>query len=283
MTTALDPAAIATLERIADNAWPAARRERLGDWILNAYAGYSGRLNACWPLGKPTVGHTLEGAVEAIELWYVRMGLPPLFKIAGDDPPLTDLLQARGYRARTPTLVMTGPVIRNRLPAQVVVSEQASAHFEAVFLGTQGDPADATERMAAFRRIPSPRFFARIERAGHPVAIGAACAAGGQVGLFGMRTLPVIVGKVWRQTSCGRCSALAGLRARRAPICRSRPATIRPSVSIALSGSPRPIGISTGQGPDQPGAGPGRPPTGPGPHRRGLPRRPVPAMASWLR
>ena len=189
MTTALDTAAIATLERIADNAWPAATRERLGDWILNADAGYSGRLNACWPLGKPPVGHTLEGAVEAIELWYVRMGLPPLFKIAGDDPPLTDLLQTRGYRARTPTLVMTGPVIRNRLPAQVVVSEQASAHFEAVFLGTQGDPADATERMAAFRRIPSPRFFARIQRAGHPVAIGAACAAGGQVGLFGMRTL----------------------------------------------------------------------------------------------
>jgi ribosomal protein S18 acetylase RimI-like enzyme len=185
----MDPASVQALERIADNAWPAEVREQLGGWILNAADGFSGRLNACWPLGDLPAGLPLAAAVDRVELWYRRRGLPPLFKLLDQDVALADILRSRGYQPRTPTLVMTGPAPKGLSPGRVVVNRTAEAAFEAVFLGVQGDPADAAERMAAFRRIPEPRFFARIDAAGQPVAIGAACAHGGHVGLFGMRTL----------------------------------------------------------------------------------------------
>jgi ribosomal protein S18 acetylase RimI-like enzyme len=190
VTIGMDHASIQALERLADNAWPAAVREALGGWILNAADGFSGRLNACWPLGATPEGLTLADAADQVELWYQRRGLPPLFKLLDQDGALADILRNRGYQSRTPTLVMTGPALQGVAPGRVIVSQKADAAFEAVFLGVQGDPADAAERMSAFRRIPEPRFFARIEEAGQPVAIGAACAHGGQVGLFGMRTLP---------------------------------------------------------------------------------------------
>ena len=44
----IDPA---ILEPLADDAWPARERDRLGGWRLNASSGRSMRINACWPLG----------------------------------------------------------------------------------------------------------------------------------------------------------------------------------------------------------------------------------------
>jgi len=179
---------IATLERIADRAWPAEVRSSLGDWILNASSGYSGRLNACWPLGS--LPSPLEPALDDVEAWYAARGLPPVFKPAGETPELTAALAARGYRPRTPTLMMIAPVGPMEAAASVDVREDADAAFESVFLGVQADPGDAAERMSAFRRVRAPKLFARIDVDAKPAAIGATAVEGEWAGVFGMRTLP---------------------------------------------------------------------------------------------
>ena len=178
----------ATLERIADRSWPAAGRDRLGDWIVNTDRGFSGRLNACWPLGDP--GLPVNEAVDAVEARYAAAGLPPLFKpVDGLSPELEAELAQRGYAPRTETLMMVGPLLGEGGRAEVATDPDH--RFEAVYNGAQGDPDDAAERMGAFRRIPAPRGFGVIEIDGEPVAIGGTAIEGDWAGVFGMRTLAV--------------------------------------------------------------------------------------------
>jgi len=181
------PAEIEALERIADRAWLAAERGVLGPWLLNAADGWSGRLNACWPLGEPEGG--LEAAVQAVEAWYRARGLAPQFKPAGEAGALEGLLEGRGYRRHTPTQMMIAEIGEVAAPPRVRLSEEADAAFETVFLGAQGNAADAAERIAAFRRTPRPRVFATVELDGAPVAIGGSAIEGDWAGVFGMRTL----------------------------------------------------------------------------------------------
>ncbi len=183
----MTPDEIDSVERIADRAWPAAERSSLGSWILNASTGWSGRLNACWPLGEPPV--PLAEAVDAVEAWYSARGLPAVFKPAGPLPALKAELTARGYRARTPTLMMVADIPDVARPERVTVADTVGEAFERVFLGTQDNAADAAERMGAFHRIARPRVFARIDVDGAPVAIGGSAVEGDWAGLFGMRTL----------------------------------------------------------------------------------------------
>lgn len=180
-------AEIDALERIADRAWLAAERATLGQWLLNAADGWSGRLNACWPLGEPEVG--LEPAVEAVEAWYRARGLKPQFKPAGAVKALEALLTRRGYRLHTPTQMMISVIGEVTGPARVRVAADADAAFETVFLGAQDNAADAAERIAAFRRTPRPRVFATVELDSAPVAIGGCAVEGDWAGIFGMRTL----------------------------------------------------------------------------------------------
>jgi ribosomal protein S18 acetylase RimI-like enzyme len=176
------------LERIADRAWPAQQRGRLGEWLLNASAGFSGRINACWPLGSP--GVPVAAALDVVEAWYAARGLPPLFKpvVGLADPAFLKELERRGYASRTETLMMTGTL--DGWSGEAVVTGDPDDGFRQVFEAAQGDPADATERMGAFLRIAGPRFFARIDVDGQPAAIGGSAVEGEWAGLFGMRTVP---------------------------------------------------------------------------------------------
>ncbi len=183
----IDPA---ILEPLADDAWPARERERLGGWRVNASAGRSMRINACWPLGAPD--REPEAALDAVEAWYAARGLPPRFKLTdGVTAPadLAEQLAARGYTATKETLVMLGPT-GGKGDSAVRVAKTPDAAFEAVFTATAGDPEDGRERIEALARIPAPARFARLDVDGAPAAIGASAIGGGYAGIFGMRTAP---------------------------------------------------------------------------------------------
>jgi len=178
------------LEPIAARGWPAARSGRLGGWLLFASDGHSGRINACWPIGEP--GLPLDEAVAWAEAWYVRRGLPTLFKIveaACDPAELPQFLTARGYRPHTETLLMTGGV--NGVESGVVsVSDRLEAQFADVFAATGAGQGDSAERLAALARMPTPRGFARLDIDGATAAIGACAVDGEWAGVFAMRTDP---------------------------------------------------------------------------------------------
>ena len=179
------------LEPITARAWPAARQRRLGDWTLYATDGHSLRINSCWVSGEP--GLELEAALDEVEAWYAGQGRSAIFKCsygAGSDEPLAKALTERGYVCGKETLVMVGPVVDASVDADVAVSSTLDAVFGTVFAATAADPADSAERLAALGRIADPRFFARLEVAGQPAAIGARAVEGDWAGIFGMRTAP---------------------------------------------------------------------------------------------
>lgn len=181
---------ILALETVSARAWPAARATARGGWRLYASAGFSGRINACWPLGDP--GVDLDAAIAEAEAWYQAHALPSLFKIVdGACAParLPERLAAVGYRPHTETVMMTGPA-GDRADPSVVVGEIVDADFAAVFAATAHGPGDARERLETLERVPTPRAFARLDAHGSPAAIGASAAEDDWAGVFAMRTDP---------------------------------------------------------------------------------------------
>ena len=187
----LSPAEIVDLETVSARAWPAVRRGALGGWRLNATSGFSGRINACWPLGDP--GLPSSEAIAAVEAWYATEGLPALFKAVDGScapPDLAPRLADLGYRPRTETLMMVGPAAPTPVDPGVALGDGVDPTFETVFVVTAADPGDARERLDTLARIPAPRVFARLDVSGAPAAIGAAAVEGDWAGVFAMRTDP---------------------------------------------------------------------------------------------
>ena len=181
---------ILALEVVSAQAWPAARSMGLGGWRLHASAGFSGRINACWPLGDPGIG--VDAAIAHAEAWYETHGLPSLFKIveaACAPATLPGRLADLGYRSHTETVMMTGPAVGPGDPS-VTIGEIVDPDFAAVFAATAHGPGDARERLETLERVPRPRAFARLNAEGAPAAIGACAVDGEWVGIFAMRTDP---------------------------------------------------------------------------------------------
>jgi GNAT superfamily N-acetyltransferase len=188
MNPAKDPQ---VLEPIAARAWRAENESAVGGWRLYASAGYSGRINACWPMAAPD--RPLEAAIADTEAWYAARGLRPVFKIvdaACEPPGLTARLADLGYAPHTTTVMMVGP-LAGRVDPDVRLLTELDDGFRDVFAATgHAEPADVQERLDALARIVPPRAFARIEPDGVPAAIGAVAVEGDWAGVFGMRTVP---------------------------------------------------------------------------------------------
>lgn len=175
------------LEALTLRAWPPVELGRVGDWSMAASDGFAMRINACWPLGE---ADDPGAAIDTVEAWYGRRGLPTRFKLADGAKPagLEALLLARGYRLISETLVMAGPVA-GAFDPETILAAAPDDGFAAVFVGAGGGEAEAAERLAALGRMPPPAVFARLEADGAPVAIGACAVEGEWAGLFAMRTI----------------------------------------------------------------------------------------------
>ncbi|ASW56647.1 GNAT family N-acetyltransferase [Plantactinospora sp. KBS50] len=107
---------MAEVERAAEEGWPAPVRERLGDWVLRAADGWTGRANSALPLGDP--GRPLDAALDAVQAWYAERGLPALVNVPLPlAAPVGAALDRRGWRARPPVLVQTAPLATIRTAA----------------------------------------------------------------------------------------------------------------------------------------------------------------------
>jgi len=111
--------AIIDLERAAAGHWRGTEEEWLGDWLLRAADGFTGRANSALPLGDP--GLPLDAALTTLTSWYQARGLPPMMAIPvpleGDSPgrALDEQLARRGWLTRkAPAFVMVA-----ELPAAI--------------------------------------------------------------------------------------------------------------------------------------------------------------------
>lgn len=67
------------LERVAARGWQGTTSQRLGDWLLRAGHGFTGRANSVLPLGSP--GCDLPDAMAVVADFYRGQDLPPMFQI----------------------------------------------------------------------------------------------------------------------------------------------------------------------------------------------------------
>jgi len=99
------------LERIAARGWRGSSTATLGDWLLRAGGGFTGRANSVLVLGSP--GVELPAALERVEAFYAAHQLPTMLQIpfavdALDAEPIrtSRTLQDAGWRAFNETTVM---------------------------------------------------------------------------------------------------------------------------------------------------------------------------------
>jgi hypothetical protein len=103
---------ITDLERAAALHWRGTTEARLGEWLLRAAEGFTGRANSALPLGDP--GKPLGEAIDTVTGWYRALGLPPMIAvplpITDDETPARELdthLEERFWRTRPgPAFVM---------------------------------------------------------------------------------------------------------------------------------------------------------------------------------
>lgn len=67
------------LEHAATSGWRATEQEQLGDWLLRAASGFTGRANSALAAGDP--GQPLSEAIERVCRWYAARGLPPMIAV----------------------------------------------------------------------------------------------------------------------------------------------------------------------------------------------------------
>jgi N-acetylglutamate synthase len=87
------------LQIVCEAGWRAPVRERLGDWLLRAAGGFTGRANSVLPVGDP--GLPLAVALQKVQDFYARVQLPVQAEVVIGSGIAADL-QARGWVAARP-------------------------------------------------------------------------------------------------------------------------------------------------------------------------------------
>jgi ribosomal protein S18 acetylase RimI-like enzyme len=182
----------ADLERIAAGGWPGLRQERLGDWLMRAGNGWTGRANSVLPIGDP--GLPLDEALVRVHEWYAEQGLSPLFQVALPCSALLDRqLQERGWEPYNFSGVLTADVAEVLATSpegpvpQVELGEIPDADWLAAY-NYRGDtlPPGAEQTLRAGDRP----LFARIEADGRIVAIARFSVSGDWVGVTAVEVDP---------------------------------------------------------------------------------------------
>ena len=118
------------LERIAAIGWQPIEQSLLGDWLLRAAKGFTGRANSVLPLGDP--GLSLDSALDRITGWYSQRSLPAQFQVPTPyaDDLAADLVE-RGWVAFNPTQVLVAD-LKNLLTQPPGDASPLTVHLSAI-------------------------------------------------------------------------------------------------------------------------------------------------------
>lgn len=211
-------ASIADVEHTAALGWRALEAEPLGDWLLRASGGFTGRANSALAIGDP--GRPTAAAVDALIDWYAGRGLPPRIQCVASDAPagLLDELDARDW-SRSPTVhVMTAEI--GHVLRATAAAESAKGTSPAD-LEIRLDDAPDREWLACYRQdggaLPTVArdvlthhptvVFASIRDGKRAVAIARAAVDDRWAGLFAVEVAPDA-----RRRGLGRVVSGAALR-----------------------------------------------------------------------
>jgi GNAT superfamily N-acetyltransferase len=189
------------LERTMAKGWPPLERAEIGDWLLRAAAGFTGRANSVLTLGNP--GLQLSEAVDLCESWYDERGLRRMFSLFGptgfaiDNDPLGRELLGRGYESFNRTVVLTNateplpPEVPHATGARVrLESEVSSSWWEALdACDTRGSTTSSTVRRAVMSGSPA-LLFASLEVHGDVIGVARVAFADAWAGVSTLHVAP---------------------------------------------------------------------------------------------
>ena len=208
---------IPDLEQRAALGWRAPEEEWLGDWLLRAADGFTGRANSALATGHP--GCPLDQAARAVQDWYQARRLPAMIAIphpAGRPQaiPLDGFLAGLGWgvRVRTAT-VMTAQAGQVTGAARTVLSGRGAAGLAGgspaapaeMPLGVEMNPEPSEEWLALYHYGGQPglppiarqvlisapwQAFASIRDGGQMIAIGRVAVAADWAGLTAIEVAP---------------------------------------------------------------------------------------------
>jgi len=172
---------VAEVERIAALGWRGLEEALLGDWLLRAAGGFTGRSNSALVLGGPP--HTDLGWLSDLERWYADRGLPPMVQVLLPGGEAIDsMLAAAGWRIHDMVRFLTGDIAQvqklaaippavssegrpvSKLLAQGVLSSDEFG----VVARIDAEPDEAWLAAYLYRGAPLPGHARRVlVRAGH--------------------------------------------------------------------------------------------------------------------
>jgi N-acetylglutamate synthase len=185
------------LEHAAAPGWRAVEEERLGDWLLRAADGFTGRANSALAAGD--AGRPLPDALDAVRRWYAARGLPAVIAVPyPTGRPAASALDRQlaglgwSIRANAAATVMTAE------PMQV--AERCGRH--AVRVDFDADPDPGWLRRYHYRGGDLPpiavrlltsapwQAFASVRADGDTIAIGRVAGSGDWAGLTAIEVDP---------------------------------------------------------------------------------------------
>jgi ribosomal protein S18 acetylase RimI-like enzyme len=204
-------ASVAEVERIAALGWRGLEVARLGEWLLRAGAGFTGRANSALPIGDP--GCDTATALGMVRAWYTERSLEPRLQVPDGEVPdgLVMLLDEQGWAASPEVQVMTaeiGHVLRAAPPADADLEVRLDAEPDAAWLAGYRQDGGALPETARAILVNHPQVvFASLRREGHPVAIARAAVDQRWAGLFAVEVAPMD-----RRSGLGSLVSAAALR-----------------------------------------------------------------------
>jgi N-acetylglutamate synthase len=187
---------IRDLEHAAAPGWRAVEEEQLGDWLLRAADGFTGRANSALAAGDPA--RPLPDAIDAVCRWYAARGLPAMIAVPyptgrPDDSALDGELARLGWSIRADAAtVMTAD------PARVA----SGGGLATARVGVDPAPDQAWLRRYHYRGLELPpiairlltsaawQAFGSVRADGETIAIGRVAGSGGWAGLTAIEVEP---------------------------------------------------------------------------------------------
>ncbi len=181
---------IARMQAICSAGWPARETEPLGQWLLRAHAGITGRANSAMAVGDPE--RPLAEALEAVSSWYVHRGVPPLVQLPLADP-VNQGMADLGWRRQHVTIVQVAPVsaLLGSLPKRDDLTATVTPVPTPEWLSLMHDlVVDDPDTHVAILTGPPVVGFATLTRDGTPVGIGRVSIEGEWAGITSVDVAP---------------------------------------------------------------------------------------------
>ena len=201
---------ILRIEAAALAAWPPAETARDEGWLLRASGGNSRRANSVQALVFAS-GASVDRAVDRVEAWYAKRGLPACFQLTDRAAPATldAVLAGRGYGRLSPVSVLARDIAGLDPPkgARIELDTRPTPRAMNAVCDPHWGPAARKARAELFARIRRPHAFAVLLDGLQPVAGGLCVVDKELAGLFSIRTAPPARGRGHARAVIARLAA----------------------------------------------------------------------------